>query len=50
MLSAATKSKSGKSYILTPLQPSGMWCQRIMSNPSMNLKSKFGYIMTTQTL
>ena len=30
--------------------PRGMWCQWSVSNPKMNLQSKFGYCMTTQTL
>ena len=30
--------------------PRGRWCQWSVSNPKMNLQSKFGYCMTTQTL
>ena len=30
--------------------PRGMWCQWSVSNHYMNLQSKFGYCMTTQTL
>ena len=30
--------------------PRGMWCQWGVSNPKMNLQSKFGYCITTQTL
>ena len=48
-----TKSNYGKiskSYILTPPNPKGMWCQWCVSNPYLNLQSKFGYCTTTQTL
>ena len=43
-------AKISKSYILTPPTPRGMGCQWSVRNPWMNLKSKFGYCMTTQTL
>ena len=42
-------AKISKSYILTPPHPRGRWCQWSMSNPYMNLQSKFGYCIT-QTL
>ena len=39
-----------KSYILSPPNPRGMWCQWSVRNPWMNLQSKFGYFNITQTL
>ena len=43
-------AKISKSYILTPPHPRGMGCHRSVRNPLMNLQSKFGYCIITQTL
>ena len=44
------KAKISKSYILTLPHPRCTWCQWSVSNPKMNLQSKFGYCIITQTL
>ena len=43
-------AKISKSYILNPPTPRVMWCKWGVRNPYMNLQSKIGYCIITQTL